>query len=218
MRHSSGLIAATLMSLIGPVCAFAADASECTDCTVADAIARASQADEREHSGLHAGGGYWSLSAQIEDLETAGVAGPARLRNDNSGMYLLVDAPRVLSGEAEKDVDLLLRERQVEHPGNPIGEYVCAGILYRSAAVEGWRGQFGVAVGFAELATPLHRALTRSGIGVADREATYVLTYRFELSERFALQSDVQYVRNPGMDASIDSSWAIGLRFEISRR
>jgi hypothetical protein len=32
------------------------------------------------------------------------------------------------------------------------------------------------------------------------------------------LQSDVQYVRNPGMDASIDSSWAIGLRFEISRR
>lgn len=218
MRHPSGLIVAFLMFLIGPISVFAADASECTDCTVADAIATASQVDEREHSGVRAGGGYWSLSAQFEDLETADVAGPARLRNDNGGTYLLIDAPRMVSGEAEAGVDLFLRERQVRHSGNPIGEYVGAGIVYRSAAVEGWRGRLRVAIGFAELATPFHRALTRSSIGIANRQASYELAYRIELSERLALQSDVQYVRNPGMDASIDSSWVIGLRFEISRR
>jgi carbohydrate-selective porin OprB len=91
-------------------------------------------------------------------------------------------------------------------------------VVYRSAAAEGWRRQFGVAVGIAELGAPFGRALTRSGIGVADREAVYELSWRIELSEGFALQSDVQYIRNPGMDATVDSSWTIGLRFELGAR
>lgn len=146
------------------------------------------------------------------------IASPARLHDNNSGTYLLADRPHILSDELEDDVELFLQQRAIGNAGNPIGEYVGAGVVYRSAAVEGWRRQFGVVVGVAELATPFQRALSRSGIGVADREAICELSYRLEVSEGFALQSDVQYIRNPGMNATVDSSWTIGLRFELSGR
>jgi hypothetical protein len=96
---------------------------------------------------------------------------------------------------------------------NPVGEYMGAGVVYRSASAE-----FGVAMSLSELGAPFERALTFSSTGVADREAVYEVSWRIELSERFALQSDVQYIRNPGMDASVDSSWMVGLRFELSAR
>jgi hypothetical protein len=44
------------------------------------------------------------------------------------------------------------------------------------------------------------------------------LSYRIEVSEGFAVQSDLQFIRNPGMDVAVDSSWTIGLRFEIGAR
>lgn len=91
---------------------------------------------------------------------------------------------------------------------NPVGEYMGAGVVYRSASTA-----FGVAMSLAELGAPFERALTFSSIGVADREAVYEMSWRVELSERFALQSDVQYIRNPGMDATVDSGWIVGLRF-----
>jgi carbohydrate-selective porin OprB len=198
MRHFSGRVGAIL---IGALCATApltAAAAECSDCTVAAAIARASQDDNRSRSGLRAAGGFWLFSAQFDDL--------------------LTTIPRALAEEVDEDVDLFLHQRATDDPGNPIGEYVGAQVVYESAALEGLRHQFGVAVGFAELATPFARALNRSGVDVAEREAIYELKFRIEVSEGFALQSDLQFIRNPGMDAGVDSSWTVGLRFEIGAR
>ena len=56
----------------------------------------------------------------------------------------------------------------------------------------------------------------RSGLRAGDGH--WLLSYRLQLSERFALQSDVQFALDPGMDAAVDSKWAIGLRFEIGTR
>ncbi|MGH8238862.1 MAG: hypothetical protein ACREXP_17840 [Steroidobacteraceae bacterium] len=82
-----------------------------------------------------------------------------------------------LTGEAHEDFESLLDARAIEEPGNPVGEYVGAGVAYESAAVADWRLQVGVAIGFAE-----------------------------------------QLIHSPGMDAATDSSWTIGLRFEIGAR
>ena len=56
----------------------------------------------------------------------------------------------------------------------------------------------------------------RSGLRAGD--GNWLLSYRFQLSERFALQSNVQFALDPGVDAAVDSKWAIGLRFEIGTR
>jgi hypothetical protein len=56
----------------------------------------------------------------------------------------------------------------------------------------------------------------RSGLRAGD--GSWLLSYRLQLSERFALQSDVQFALDLGSDAAVDSRWAIGLRFEIGTR
>jgi Carbohydrate-selective porin, OprB family len=202
MRHFTGRVGAILISALGAASVPAAAATDCADCKVADAFATVLHADDRPRSGMRAGAGYWLLSVTFDDLETC----------------WLDPSSRTLTGATDDDVETFRRSLAIEEAGNPIGEYVGAGIVYESAAVEGWRGQVGVAVGFAELAAPFERALNRSGVDVADRAAIYELSYRVELSEGFALQSDVQFARNPGMDAAVDSSWTVGLRFEIGAR
>jgi hypothetical protein len=198
MRHFFGRVGAILIGVLCATRPLAAEVSECSECTVAAAIASASQDDNRIRSGLRAAGGYWLFNAQFDDLFTT--------------------SPRALAVDVDEDVELFLHQRAPDDPGNPIGEYVGAQVVYESAATEGWRHQFGVAVGFAELATPFARAFNRSGVEVAEREAIYELKLRVEVSDGFALQSDVQFTRNPGMDAGVDSSWTVGLRFEIGAR
>lgn len=202
MRHFSGRVGAILFSVIWATRLFGADAYDCANCSIANAIRSVSSDNERDRSGLLAAGGYWVFNAALDDLET----------------YLSVGTPRALAVDADEELDLFLHERTMQSPGNPIGEYVGAGLVYRSAAAEGWRRQFGVTIGMAELATPFQRALVESGVDVAEREAIYELSYRLEISPGFALQSDVQFIRNPGMNAAIDSSWRIGLHFEFSAR
>jgi hypothetical protein len=202
MRHFSGRVGAILFSAICATRLFAADAYDCANCSIANAIASVSGDDERSRSGLLAAGGYWVFNAALDDLQT----------------YLSVATPGALSIDADEELDLFLHERAVEGPGNPIGEYLGAGLVYRSAAAEGWRRQFGVKVGMAELAAPFQRALLESGVDVAEREAIYELSGRIEISSGFALQSDVRFIRNPGMNAAVDSSWMIALRFEFSAR
>jgi carbohydrate-selective porin OprB len=218
MRRLSGPVIAILMSALCVPCALAADALSCAGCDVASALAQTLEHAEGQKLGLSTGDGYWMLSARFEDLESAAVGGPARLYGNNSGTYMLAARPGILTPSIDGGLEQFLQQRVIEDSGNPIGEYVGAGLVYRSAAVQGWRRQFGVAIGFAELATPFQRALSRSGIGVAEREATCELSYRVEVTDRFAVQSDVQFIRNPGMNATVDSSWAFGLRFELSAR
>jgi hypothetical protein len=202
MRHFSGRVGAILFSAIWATRLFAADAYDCANCSIANAIRSVSSENDGERSGLLAAGGYWVFNAALDDLQT----------------YLSVATPGALSIDADEELDLFLHERAVEGPGNPIGEYLGAGLVYRSAAAEGWRRQFGVKVGMAELAAPFQRALLESGVDVAEREAIYELSGRIEISSGFALQSDVQFIRNPGMNAAVDSSWMIALRFEFSAR
>jgi porin len=218
MRRFSSILVATLMNAICVASAFAADARVCVDCDVATALAKSLQPGDRRSSGLRAAGGYWIVIARFEDLNSAELAGPARLHDNSSGTYTFATRPGILSSAIEDPPDLFLQQRAGDDPGNPLGEHVGAGVVYRSAAVQGWRGEFGVAVGFAELAAPFQRALGRSGIAVAERETSCELSYRVAVTERFAVQSDVQFIRNPGMNESVDSSWTVGLRFEFSSR
>lgn len=166
-------------------------ASACAGETVATQLARALQVDDNEHPGLRAGSGYWQLSAACDDLVS------------------LAETPSVLDDELGSDSRVV----QASEPVRPIGAYVGAGIIYRDSTQ-----QFGVAIGVADLGAPYQVALTRSGFGVADRESVYEMSWRIEVTGGFALRSDVQYIRNPGMDATVDSSWTIGLRFELSAR
>lgn len=161
MRHLSAQVGALLIVALYATRSFAGDAVDCTDCSVANAIASALQEDDRTRSGLRIGDSHWLFSVAIRDLET----------------YWLDASSHTLTGDADEDFQSLLDARAIDEPGNPIGEYLGAGVAFETAAVADWRLQVGVAIGFAE-----------------------------------------QLISTPGMDAATDSSWTIGLRFEIGAR
>ena len=58
----------------------------------------------------------------------------------------------------------------------------------------------------------------RARSGLRAGEGHWLLSYRLQVSQRFAVQSDVQFTLDPGVDAAVDSRWAVGLRFVIGTR
>lgn len=58
----------------------------------------------------------------------------------------------------------------------------------------------------------------RERSGLRAGEGYWLMSYRFQVSQRFAVQSDVQFALDSRVDAAVDSHWAIGLRFVIGTR
>ena len=48
-----------------------------------------------------------------------------------------------------------------------------------------------------------------------NQETDYELTYRAQVTPYFAVQPTVQYIVNPGMDATLKNAWVLGTRFDI---
>jgi hypothetical protein len=67
------------------------------------------------------------------------------------------------------------------------------------------------------IAKALHEQ-DRGRSGLRAGEGNWLMSYRLQVSQRFALQSDVQFALDPAVDAAVDSRWAIGLRFVIGTR
>ncbi len=54
-----------------------------------------------------------------------------------------------------------------------------------------------------------------AGSATDARETTLELTWRLPVADWLTLQPDLQYVINPGFDASLDDAFVVGLRFEL---
>lgn len=90
---------------------------------------------------------------------------------------------------------------------------VWSGPLLASAVHE---EQLGVAIAAAENGRPFRRARAELGSSVDRHETAIELTYRLQALSWLALQPDLQYIIDPGTDPSLDDSWVIGLRFELT--
>lgn len=169
----------------------------------------------RAESGLRIGAGYWRYTADFDDLYARDEAGAPRTREDNAGVYAIVESPLLLKREANSGLNLYLRLGTGERHINPIENYIGAGAVYRGLLTP-QRDQVGIAVAIAELGTPFRRARADEGVATHAREYDYEITYRLAVNEWLALQADAQYVDNPGMDPTLTAGWAFGLRLEVS--
>jgi len=169
----------------------------------------------RAGSGLRTGLGYWQYTAQFDDLIATTDTGEPRRRDDNAGVYALIESPTYFADASAQGLNLFLRIGAAEADINPIGRYLGAGAVYSGLFLSG-RDQIGIAIAVAELGDPYRRAQADAGFATDSREYNYELTYRFDATDWLALQADAQYIGNPGMNPQFDSGWAVGLRFELS--
>ncbi|MFL6577209.1 MAG: carbohydrate porin, partial [Povalibacter sp.] len=131
--------------------------------------------------------------------------------------YVLAESPLLLSNENDRGMRVFARTGFAEDRINPIHRYYGAGAVYTGLTAQRPEDQLGFAIAVAELGAPYIEVQQSNGFSATRYEYDFELTYRFEVTEWLTLQSDVQYVRNPGMDPSLESAWALGLRFELGR-
>jgi porin len=171
----------------------------------------------RFKSGARIGGGYWHYTADFDDLTAVDEDGNALTRSDNTGAYLMFESPVFFKNSDETGLNLFARLGEAEAHINPIEHYVGAGAVYTNMSKSGLPRQLGLGVAIAELGTPFRSTQADVGVDTTQRETNWELTYRFGVNDWFTLQSDVQYIQDPGMDPTRQSSWTVGLRFEITR-
>jgi porin len=164
----------------------------------------------RGASGARIGAGYWQYTSDFAALDSSN----SSERRGNAGIYVLAETPMLFSSNDEGGLRLFVRTGIANDRINPIERYYGTGVVYTGLMDSRPADQLGFAIAVAELGDPYIEAQQLSGVMTAAREYDFELTYRFDVTDWLTLQSDVQYLRNPGMDPSLESAWAIGLRFE----
>lgn len=174
-----------------------------------DGLLLATEVNYRAASGFRAGLGFWQYTSEFDDLLVTD-----RRRDDNAGVYAIVETPLLLA-DGDRGARLFLRAGQAEARINPIELYLGFGGVYTGLLPQRPEDQIGIAVSIARLGDAWRG--TASEALPHERETIVELTYRVQVLDWLALQPDIQYVRHPGMDPGLEDSWLFGLRFEVSR-
>lgn len=163
-----------------------------------------------------AGLGYWHFTADFDDVLATTPGGEPVERSGNSGMYGFVDTN--LYNEADDPGQGLtgwIRYGVADDDVNPLRSYGGFGLVYTGLVPGRPVDQFGIALSVARNGDPF-MAAAGAGMPLDRRETNVELTYRARLADWLVLQPNIQYVKNPGTDPSLDDALVAGLRFEVS--
>lgn len=166
-------------------------------------------------SRAHVSVGHWSYTAEFEDLTATDIAGAALSRDDNRGTYVNVELP-VGEPSGERRHSTFARAGIANGRINAFDRYFSAGWMTDGLTAGGRATQFGFALAATRTSKPYRDLQSSAGIDTDDYEYNVELTWRLPLTEWLVVQPDLQYVINPGADASLDDALAIGLRFELA--
>lgn len=146
--------------------------------------------------------GAWSYTRKSDELSPQGAASD---RRRNSGIYLRGEA---LVSDARGELTAFGRVGIARKEVNPFSSFYSGGLTWRSFADTRPDDEMGIAFAWAETSD-------KAPATAEAREIAVELTYWLQLSERIAVQPNVQYIVNPGVDPALDDAWVAGTRFVI---
>lgn len=139
--------------------------------------------------------GHWRYSAAFDRLDLVVnplAKSPAR---GNEGMYVAIESPVWKSADGESQVDIALRAGWASAAFNDFDRTWQATIVWRPPFRVGLETTFGVGLAWA-------RPSQRVAADIAD-ESLIELTSQIRLTERWAIQPSLQFVRHPGATRAI---------------
>ncbi len=151
--------------------------------------------------------GAWRYTKRAPRL-LAGLSEPEEARARAAGLY--VGAERAFG----TDLAGFIRLGRATQAVHVFGRYVGAGLTWRPALSV--PTTLGVAVAHARAGRDQRQVARLEGTAIAAAETALELTARLELPGGWALQPDVQYVIDPGLDPALTDALVLGLRFERS--
>jgi porin len=140
---------------------------------------------------------------------------PAPPARGNDGFYALLDLG--LGSVGNTDFDGALRAGTASGRFNVFDCYVGAVVTASHLWTTRPGDALGLGIAFAHGGAPYRALMNFQGQPATAGETSVELVYRAELTDWLSVLPVVQYVSDPGMDASLGDAWIAGLRFEISR-
>jgi porin len=158
--------------------------------------------------------GGWYYTARFPDLSDTLANGQPVLRRGSRGAYLIVDET-VLSGRNNpRALSVFFQAGLGDRRVNQIGSYTGGGLTFQAPFLSRPKDEIGLGVAAAHVGA--HWVRSPESLGLADGETAIELTYAAQLSESFALQPDVQYIKNPGATRAVKNALVLGLRAEVT--
>lgn len=149
--------------------------------------------------------GFWRYSSHFEDI-----ANPARHRR-SQGAYVLAERTLMVEqGHPSQGLSGFVRFGTASKDVNQVDWTASLGMRYHGLIPGRDDDISGIAV------TVNHNGDKFRRVNGGDRtETDWELTYRAQINGWFALQPDLQYIVNPGMDPTLENAWVLGARAEI---
>ncbi len=157
--------------------------------------------------------GAWHYTTRFDRLNPAL---PPRTQHGASGFYVIGD--RVLARDVSDPDRALSAFAQLGWGDADVfrfGKYLGVGLVMSGPLRGRGADEFGMALAIARNGAP-YRWLQASSSPATHAERTVELSYLAQITSRFALQPDLQYVIHPGTDRSVPNAWVFTLRFEVS--
>lgn len=127
----------------------------------------------------------------------------------NSGFYALVDYGFTDS------ISAFLRYGVADEELNEIESYLGAGVVY-SGLFDSADNQLGLSIAKADLSGEVITAVEAGGGQIEDNETVIELSYRTVINSWLAVQPDIQWIKSPGFDPTLDDATLVSVRFEIT--
>jgi porin len=148
--------------------------------------------------------GHWRYTSSFDRFEGTHGGG-------NAGVYLRGE--KTLVDDDRRRIDGFFRLGTAAKHYNMFDHFVSAGFK-----LSGWmdgrpEDEMGLAV-IGAFISPEYRRVNDAGRSEIVAEATY----RAPITSWLAVQPNLQYVRSPSADPSIDDAWVVGLRVELAFR
>jgi porin len=161
--------------------------------------------------------GLWHYTARFEELLATAQAGSAIEARGNSGVYLrgetqLWQSPTITGRTLTGFSRLGLARGKF----NLFDAFVSGGLTLSAPLASRPDDALGVAFAWARAGDGARSAALLSGGALDSGELAIELTWRAQITDWLAVQPDMQYVINPGLDPGLDDVFAVGLRAQLS--
>ena len=108
-----------------------------------------------------------------------------------------------------------MRYGRAKESVNQVVSYIGAGIVVSGLLPGRPEDTLGLAVANAQNGDDYRNLLLMAGVNSDRREINYELTYRAQISKWLTIQPDIQYIKNPGTEPTLDDVLIFGIRIEI---
>lgn len=151
------------------------------------------------------GGGAWYHTHTFDDFR-------GETQDRNSGAYLIGERILIGGGNHQRTLRGFLRIGVADDQRNRFDRGIATGVTFERFSARRPGDTIGLGLAQARAGAPYRSVETAATAA----ETAYELTYRAELLPGFALQSDVQYIADPGLDDRRGDALVYGLRIQIA--